>query len=200
MIASLSGEVERLVTGEVVVNVGGVGYLVSVPLSTFATLPEVGKAVKLNIVTVVKEDEISLYGFATMPEERIFKLLQGVNGVGPKLALKILSGLDPARLSDALGKGDVAMLTSISGVGKKLAERLVVELRDKVGAIEGFEGLGPGAGGVLQTTGESEAADALTGLGYPAKVARRAVEAAAKEGMGVEEIVREALKMLAPKR
>jgi Holliday junction DNA helicase RuvA len=197
MIASLTGVVEQSTPGEVIVNVGGVGYLVSVPLSTFARLPAEGKEARLLVVTILREDEIRLFGFSTEAEKWFFQLLQNVTGVGPKLALKILSGMEPNRLRDAISLGDLALLTSVSGVGKKLAERLVVELRDKVGAIEGLGLPAASAAG----TADSEAADALTALGYPPKVARQAVEAAVREGAsGVETIIREALKRLAQKR
>ncbi len=195
MIASLSGRVERAVPGHVVVEVGGVGYLVHVPLSTYADLPAPGRDCRLRVVTVVREDEISLYGFATAEEEEIFRLLQGVSGVGPRLALKILSGLSAPALRRALGTADHRALTAVPGVGKKLAERLVVELRDKVGA----GGEAPARGPTGQV--ESDALEALASLGYAAKVARDAVEAASAGGAsGLEELVRESLKRLASKR
>lgn len=194
MIASLFGRLERSAPGLVVVETGGVGYLVHVPLSTYADLPGPGREVRLRVVTVVREDEISLYGFASAEEEDAFRLLQGVSGVGPKLALKVLSGLRAAALRRALATGDHRALTTVPGVGKKLAERLVVELRDKVGPAEAEPVRGP--------TGrlESDALEALVSLGYPAKVARDAVEAAALGASGLEDLVREALKRLATRR
>lgn len=198
MIASLTGVVERATPGAVVLAVGGVGYLVNVPLSTYVRLPPVGETARLLTVMVVREDEISLYGFSSDAEQWLFTLLQEVTGVGPKLALKILSGMEPKRLRDALSSGDLAMLSSISGVGKKLAQRLVVELRDKVGASDGSDPTTLPAGGAAVAI--NEAAEALAALGYQPRVAKRAVEAAAQAGMSVEEVVREALKLLAPKR
>jgi Holliday junction DNA helicase RuvA len=199
VIASLSGTIIRSTPGEVVIEVGGVGYLVRVPMSTFVGLPPVDGAVRLSIVTIIREDEFSLYGFLTLGEENLFKLLQSVTGVGPKLALKIISGLDPLRLRNALIEGDLAMLTTISGVGKKVAERLVVELRDKAADVKGLDGAKP----VELPKGVkalSEAIDALCGLGYPAKTATQAVESVSDQELSIEETIRAALKYLAPKR
>lgn len=196
MIASLAGRVERSTPGQVVVDVGGVGYRVHVPLSTYAVLPGVGRECRLRVVTVVREDEIRLFGFATAEEEEFFGLLQGVTGVGPKLALKVLSGVNAGTLRAALAQGDLGVLCSVPGIGKRLAERLVVELRDKVGPV--LEGAAAPAD---QGQAEADALEALVALGYPAKVARRALEAAGKAGVdGVEELVREALRGLAGKR
>lgn len=197
MIASLTGIIERSEPGTVVMNVNGVGYLVSVPMPTFVRLPAPGEAARLSIVTVVREDEIALYGFASDGEERLFGLLREVTGVGPKLALKILSGMEAGRLSGAIGAGDTALLSTLPGVGKKLAQRLIVELRDKVGAIPAFE---VGATQIKVGPVGTEACEALASLGYPPRIAKRAVEEALVDGMGVEDVVREALKRLAPKR
>ncbi|MBI5014251.1 MAG: Holliday junction branch migration protein RuvA [Deltaproteobacteria bacterium] len=195
MIASVSGRLDRSSPGEVVVDVGGVGYRLRVPLSTYAALPAPGAPVILRVVTVVREDEISLYGFATAEEEALFGLLQGVSGVGPKLALKILSGLSAEALGHALGAGDLRALTAVPGVGRKLAERLVLELRDKVTPV----GTLPARRGVVRV--EEDALEALVGLGYPAKTARQALEKTRSAGAAsLEEIVREALRSLAPKR
>lgn len=197
MIASLTGIIERSEPGAVVMNVNGVGYLVSVPMPTYMRLPGIGESARLSIVTIVREDELSLYGFATEAEERLFGLLREVTGVGPKLALKILSGMEAGRLSEAIGMGDTALLATLPGVGKKLAQRLVVELRDKVGAIPRVDTGAPTAKvGPVAT----EACEALGALGYAPRVAKRAVEEAYADGMTVEDVVREALKRLAPKR
>jgi len=196
MIASLTGRVERSAPGQVVVDVAGVGYRVHVPLSTFAALPGTGRECRLRIVTVVREEELSLYGFATAEEEELFRLLQGVNGVGPRLALKVLSGLNATNLRHALASADYGLLTTVPGVGKRLAERLVVELRDKVGAA--------GEAAAPTPAGDPIAADALEALmalGYPQKTARKAVEGARAAGAEVlEDLVREALRGLAGKR
>jgi Holliday junction DNA helicase RuvA len=196
VIASLAGRVERSTPGQVVVDVGGVGYRVHVPLSTFAALPGTGRECRLRVVTVVREEEISLYGFATAEEEELFRLLQGVNGVGPRLALKVLSGLNAPNLRHALASADYGMLTTVPGVGKRLAERLVVELRDKVGAPEEVSLALP-----TEDRTSADALEALMALGYPQKTARKAVDAARATGAEVlEEVVREALRGLAGKR
>lgn len=197
MIASLFGVLERSSPGEIVVDVAGVGYRVRVSLSTYASLPPVGSQARLRVVTVVREDEISLYGFGTAEEEGLFGLLQGVSGVGPKLALKILSGLSADALAQALATGDLRALTAVPGVGKKLAERLVLELRDKVVAGAALvSGTRHGRSRV-----DDDALEALVGLGYPAKTAQQALEKARGAGvLKLEDLVREALRSLAPRR
>jgi Holliday junction DNA helicase RuvA len=150
------------------------------------------------VVTVVRDDEISLYGFATADEEESFRLLQGVAGVGPRLALKILSGLSTAALQHALAAADHAALQAIPGVGKKLAQRLVVELRDTVaqretGAVAGLAFSGDRS--------ERDALEALESLGYPRKTAQEALHKAKNKGAStLEGLVREALRVLAPRR
>lgn len=199
MIASLTGTVERRAPGEVVVHVGGVGYGVAVSLSTFAELPGADRECRLRVVTVVREDAITLYGFVTAEEEELFRLLQGVTGVGPKLALKILGGMRAAALRQALAGEDATSLTAISGVGKKLAQRLVMELKDKVGSL-----LPDGGHGAAPATPGGPAGDALAALealGYPRRVAEPALAGAAAAGAEeIQELIREALKRLAPRR
>jgi Holliday junction DNA helicase RuvA len=169
------------------------------PLSTYSRLPSLGEPVSLRIVTIVKEDEIALYGFFTEREEWLFNLLRDVSGVGPKLSAKVLSGLDAGRLRDALASGDVTMLCTIPGVGKKLAQRLIVELREKVGA---FDSGMVSADTPLPGGPASEAVDALIALGYPRPVAKRAVEGVSSPDAHdtVEELIRLALRALAPRR
>ncbi len=197
MIASLSGRVERASPGEVVIDVGGVGYRALVSLTTFAELPAPGRECRLRVVTVVREDEITLYGFTTADEEELFRLLQGVTGVGPRLALKILSGLSVSALRRALAVADLATLTRISGVGKKLAERLALELKGKLGAPGEAAGTVPGA---PRGAGD-EALEALESLGYPRKTAEAALETARSGGAAtLETLVRDALRALAPRR
>lgn len=199
MIASLTGTVERRTPGEVVVHVGGVGYGVAVSLSTFAELPGADRECRLRVVTVVREDAITLYGFGSAEEEELFRLLQGVTGVGPKLALKILGGMRATALRRALAGEDATGLTAISGVGKKLAQRLVMELKDKVGSLVPDDGHGT----ATATDGgpSADALAALEALGYPRRVAEPALAAAAAAGAGeIQELIREALKRLAPRR
>jgi Holliday junction DNA helicase RuvA len=200
VIACLTGTVERRAPGEVVVHAGGVGYGVAVSLATYAELPGDDQTCRLRVFTVVREDEISLYGFVTAEEEALFRLLLGVNGVGPKLALKILSGIRAETLRQVLATGDAGSLTAISGVGKKLAQRLVVELKDKAGGVGPADpaGLPAGIGGAGP---DADAAAALEVLGYPRRIAEQALAAARATGTeGVQALVREALKQLAPRR
>ncbi|TAL17951.1 Holliday junction branch migration protein RuvA [bacterium] len=199
MIAALTGNLLRSTVGEAVLDVNGVGYRVFLPLSTYSRLPSLGEPVSLRIVTIVKEDEIALYGFFTEREEWLFNLLRDVSGVGPKLSAKVLSGLEPGRLRDALGGGDVTTLCTIPGVGKKLAQRLIVELREKVGA---FDSGAAYAETPLPAGPVSEAVEALIALGYPRPVAKRAVEGvfSPDAGVTVEELIRLSLRALAPRR
>ena len=132
MIASVKGLVQEKSATEVIVDVSGVGYRVALSTLSLARLPEVGHPVTLRIRTVVREDAFDLYGFLSRPEEELFLLLTSVSHVGPKLAINVLSGLEVEELTSAIARGDVARLTKIHGVGKKTAERLVLELKEKV--------------------------------------------------------------------
>ena len=136
MIAQLRGTIEDKRPNQVLVDVGGVGYLVHIPLSTFYALGDLHSAVTLLIYTHVREDALSLYGFLSAREKHLFELLISASGVGPVLALKILSGMSVDDLVPAVRAGDLARLTRIPGVGRKTAERMVVELRDKLEAME----------------------------------------------------------------
>jgi Holliday junction DNA helicase RuvA len=179
MIALLHGKLADKRPNQVVVDVGGVGYLVHVPLSTFYALGELHSEVSLTIHTQVREDAIALYGFLTAREKHLFELLISASGVGPVLALKILSGMSVDDLVPAVRAGDIARLTRIPGVGRKTAERMIVELRDKLAAMETPEKPSQ------PVTAKGAAADvvsALLNLGYDEHAARQAVELAAKEG------------------
>jgi Holliday junction DNA helicase RuvA len=178
MIASLRGKLADKRPNQVVVDVSGVGYLVHVPLSTFYALGELHSEVSLIIHTQVREDAIALYGFLTARERHLFELLISASGVGPVLALKILSGMSVDDLVPAVRAGDIARLTRIPGVGRKTAERMIVELRDKLAAMESTERL------PQPVTAKGAAADvlsALLNLGYDDHAARQAVELAEKE-------------------
>jgi Holliday junction DNA helicase RuvA len=135
MIAWLSGTLRRKATDGIVVEVAGVGYQVSVPLSTFSTLPDLGVGVSLHVHTQLREDALNLFGFSTELEKGLFSLLLGVSGVGPKLALAVLSGLSAGELVAAIRAGDDAKLCGIPGIGRKTAARLCLELRDKVAQL-----------------------------------------------------------------
>jgi Holliday junction DNA helicase RuvA len=178
----------------------GVGYEVEAPMSTFYQLPEVGEDVVLHTHLVVREDAQLLYGFYSLAERRMFRSLIRINGVGPKLALTILSGISADEFTRAIFDNDVAALTRLPGVGKKTAERLVVELRDKLDA--GFMPSTGAQSGAGLTNAEasnpvSDAVSALIALGYKAPEASRMVRAIDATGMAAEAIIRSALQAAA---
>jgi holliday junction DNA helicase RuvA len=177
MIGLLRGRLLEKRPNQVILDVGGVGYLVAVPLSTFAALGELHSEVTLLIHTHVREDALSLYGFLSQREKHLFELLLGASGVGPTLALKILSGMNVEDLVPAIRTGDLARLTKIPGVGRKTAERMVVELKDKLEAVV-IETEKPAASpaGV-----ESDVKSALINLGYDERTADSAVAEAKRE-------------------
>src|SRR6188474_2551249 len=135
MIAQLRGTLLEKNPSRLIVDVGGVGYDVQVPLSTFYVLGEAGVQVSLRIYTHVREEVIALYGFATPLEQQLFERLIGISGIGPKLALAVLSGIEPGELVVAVQRGDVARLTGIPGIGRKTAERIVLELKDRLAQL-----------------------------------------------------------------
>jgi len=165
MIARLSGNLLYKSVESLTVDVGGVGYEVHAPLTTFYALPDEGAAISLLIYTYVKEDAIKLFGFLTQAEKELFIRLIGVSGVGPKLGLNILSGMDTKDLSRAIKSGDIVRMNAIPGVGKKTAERLILELRDKIDyEISEEEKETPLASGDKGI--EDDAISALVNLGY----------------------------------
>jgi len=196
MIASLTGILKTKNPTEVVVDVNGVGYAVSIPLSTFEKLGAVNSTVELHTHQVVREDAIVLFGFATEDERSIFRLLITVNGIGPKIAQGILSGITIEELKKYISGGNIAALTAIPGVGKKTAERLVVELRDKVSKIApaGIAGESDDNASTIR----AEALLALTSLGYQRAAAEKAIRQALNETNGesltVEELIKNALR------
>jgi len=199
MIAHLQGRLLEKHPNRVIVDVGGVGYEVHVPLSTFYGLGEPGAGISLRIHTHVREDALALYGFATPLELQIFERLIATSGIGPKLALAVLSGIEPAELVAAVRHGDVARLTAIPGVGKKTAERIGLELKDRLPDL-----LPPGdaAGSAASQAAGSLRGDllsALVNLGYHRPLAERAVEAALRTGgdRSFEETLKQALRELA---
>ncbi len=192
MIAKISGTLAHKVPGEVIVDVGGVGYHVFIPLSVFYRLPEIGGAVSLYIHTHLREDALQLFGFLDEGEKRVFLLLNSVVGIGPKLALNILSGIPADDLARALREGDQPRLLSIPGVGKKLAERMIVELRDRFLALPSEE-VGRGDGSQLTR----DAISALVNLGYRRGEAEKSVSEITKRGEGtLAEVLKEALRRL----
>ena len=199
MIAALSGRLAEKEPNRIIVDVGGVGYDVAVPLSTYYKLGEAGSDVTLRVHTHVREDTLALYGFSTALELQIFERLIGVSGIGPKLALAVLSGIEVADLVRAVHAGDVGRLTAIPGIGKKTAERIGLELKDKLppGIVdETAAGTGSGApGGELR----QDLLSALLNLGYHRPLAERAVDAAlARTGStAFETVLKQALRELA---
>lgn len=192
MIAKISGTLEHKVPGEVIVNVGGVGYHIFIPLSVFYRLPEVGETVSLHVHTHLREDALQLFGFLEQQEKQVFLLLNGVVGIGPKLAINILSGIPADDLARALKEGDQPRLLSIPGVGKKLAERMVVELRDKFLTLPSEE-VGQADGSQLMR----DAVSALVNLGYRRGEAEKSVrDIAQREKVTLEEVLKHALRRL----
>ena len=194
MIAQLRGRLLRKDTQEAVIDVGGVGYSVTIPVSTFYRLGEAGTEVTLLTHTHVREDALALFGFLTAAEQTLFERLIAIAGVGPRLAIGILSGIEAPDLVGALRCGDVARLTRIPGVGKKTAERLVVELKDK---MEGLEGIDPTAEEPAAGPQE-DLVSALLHLGYSRPEAERGVDKALEQGGEgpFEELLRRTLRVL----
>ena len=195
MIASLTGTLAAKSPTHIVIDVGGVGYEVAMPGSAIAALPAVGERVSVLTHLNVREDELSLFGFRTAADKETFRLLISVSGVGPKVALAILSAMDPATLADAVAREDLTAICQAPGVGKKLAQRLVMELKDKLDVPE-FAGAGTGAGGAaVAGPAAMEARAALVGMGFTTAEASAAVTGA-PDGAGVAEIVTYALKRI----
>src|ERR1700686_3694270 len=178
MIGQLRGHLTDKRPNQVLVDVGGVGYIVQVPLSTYAALGELHTEVTLLIHTHVREDALSLYGFLSSREKHFFELLLSASGVGPSLALKILSGMSVEELVPAIRGGDLARLTRIPGVGRKTAEPIVVELKDKLEAVA-LEAQKPAA--APPAGAEADVVSALVNLGYDARAAENAVGEAKQE-------------------
>ena len=197
MIAHLRGRILEKHPNRIIVEVDGVGYDVSVPLSTFYGLGEPGGEIALRIHTHVREDALALYGFASLLEQDLFERLIGVSGIGPKLALAVLSGIEPLELVQAIERGDLARLTAIPGVGKKTSERIVLELKDRLPRAR------PAA---VAVGGESQAPalrddllSALMNLGYHRPLAEKAVDAVLRAGgsdVGFERTLKQALREL----
>jgi holliday junction DNA helicase RuvA len=193
MIGRLTGRLASKAPDHVLLDVGGVGYLVHIPLSTFYDLPEQESPASLWVHTHVREDALALYGFLTERERALFLLLLGVAGIGPRVALTVLSGMPPSELVDALRSQDVRRLVAIPGVGKKTAERMVLELAEKAANLPGeAPSKAPAA------VAADDVVSALVNLGYRKSEAERAVDAAARGGAPREfgEFLKEALRRL----
>ncbi|MBK1790465.1 Holliday junction branch migration protein RuvA [Persicirhabdus sediminis] len=196
MIARLRGKVWEALPNRLVIDVNGVGYLVNVPLSTFDKLnPLEGAEVSLHIHTHIREQAHSLFGFATQEERDVFLLLiDRVSGIGPSIAMSVLSGMSVEHFKQAVVNGDANSLTSIKGLGKKTAERIILELKDKVGVTESWEA----AASELTPSAIVDAEYGLIALGYKQSEARKAVKAAQAASPSAEsgELLRQALRVL----
>jgi len=197
VIALLTGVIAHKSPDHIILDVHGVGYRVLIPFSTYYELPEEGGAASLHIHTSVREDAIQLYGFRTRLEKSFFQLLISVSGIGPKMARDILSNIQPGPLAQALAQGDVHKLSAIPGIGKKTAERLVLELKDKAGKLDlasapAFEAREIPAEDVMD-----DVVSALLNLGYKEPQVRKALGGLdAAGGATVEELLKQALKIL----
>ena len=206
MIAHLSGTLLVKQATSVILDVSGVGYEVTIPLSTFYDLEDTGTAVALRIYTYVREDALQLYGFKTARERELFLRLISVSGIGPKLGITMLSGMSADEIIAAIRTNNLARLTSIPGVGKKTAERLVIELRDKIAALsspaleeEFATRTGAGSAQATEDAMRDDALSALINLGYQKPAAEKAITTAIQEGgdLSVEVILRRSLRLLA---
>jgi len=200
MIGFLSGKILEKNANTVILDVGGVGYEVTIPLSTFYELGEVGSEVSLRIFTYVREDSLQLFGFKTARERDIYLKLISVQGIGAKSGITMLSGMSADEIVTAIRTDNIARLTSIPGVGRKTAERIVVELRDKIGELSlGAAASAGAAAGASADTAFDDALSALVNLGYQRNAAEKALQEAAKNGaeLSVQKLLRSALQKLA---
>ncbi|MDQ2977306.1 MAG: Holliday junction branch migration protein RuvA [Acidobacteriota bacterium] len=206
MIAHLSGTLLSKQATSVILDVGGVGYEITIPVSTFYDLEEPGSIVQLRIYTHVREDALQLYGFKTARERELFMRLISVSGIGPKLGITLLSGMSADEMIASIRTNNLARLTLIPGVGRKTAERLVMELRDKVASLSSAEleeelGARTDAGAPIpsEDSMRSDVLSALLNLGYQRSAAEKAVTSAVDEGgdISVELILRRSLRKLA---
>ena len=197
MIARIRGQLIEKRPGVLVVETNGIGYRIQVSLTTFYDLPELGKLVHLHTYTHVREDALQLYGFLSSLEKELFQVLLGVSGIGPKLALNILSGIAPPALLAALSSGDLDRLVSIPGIGRKTAERMILELREKVQKMESRQA-GPAVGSRPRDDTSEDVISALVNPGYKKGQAEKAVESVLKQiaGAKLEEALKESLRLL----
>jgi Holliday junction DNA helicase RuvA len=192
LIASLKGVILSKKPEGVVIEVGGVGYHVCVPLCSLGDIPEPGNTIFLYTYTHVREDELKLFGFLSEEERKVFITLIGINGIGPKLALTILSGMSVSRFIEAIHNEDVSLLATIPGLGKKTAARLVLELKGRLPSIAT-----KGTYSVKETSETDDAISALVNLGYKKSLSEKAIERAIKNGATtIEDMIKEALKYL----
>jgi Holliday junction DNA helicase RuvA len=200
MIARLNGILVETSTMQCVINVQGVGYRVTVPLNTFYELPEIGQPTLLHIHTYVRDDAINLYGFHTQEERVVFQMMISVSGIGPKLAINILSGITAREMVKAVMEENIKRLTGIPGVGKKTAERVILELKDKMAKLGGESR----PGGVIEDRNEDRVKDdalsALVNLGYKGSAVKDVVDRIVREATDVpslDQLLKQALRILA---
>lgn len=202
MIALLKGILVHKSPQMLILDVNGVGYHVQTPLTTFYTLPELYAPLSFYIYTHVREDAIALYGFLTQNERELFTLLLGVSGIGPKLAMTILSGLSPQELTQAVQNEDLAKLSSISGIGKKTAGRMLLELKEKISAFAGAYRNGEPGPGLKEPDWKNSRLDevlsALVNLGYNRQAVKPRIETLCRESpqLPLEGLIKESLKLL----
>jgi Holliday junction DNA helicase RuvA len=202
VIAHLRGSILEKHPNRIVIDVNGVGYDVFVPLSTFYGLGEPGAAIALRIHTHVREDALLLYGFATLLEQELFERLIGVSGIGAKVALSVLSGIEPQEFIRAIERGDLARLTAIPGVGKKTSERIVLELKDRLPRAQVAAAIGGAAAAPEAPILRDDVVSALVNLGYHRPLAEKAAEAAittvgSSSDASFERVLKQALREVA---
>ncbi|MFH1542491.1 MAG: Holliday junction branch migration protein RuvA [bacterium] len=198
MISHLNGILEHIDKNYIVVDVGNIGYHVSVPASVLARLPQVGQQVKLYTHQVVREDDISLYGFLTKEERSLFRILLSVSGIGPKVSLTMLSSFPIDQLVTAITQGNVDLISSVPGIGKKTAQKLVIELKDKVAKAYSIKPSEMSLGIPGETPAVSDAISALIALGYSPREARSAIMQSGLDlsSTSVEDVIKQTLKNL----
>lgn len=197
MIAQLRGILVEKTSTEIVVDCGGVGYVAAVSVTTSSQLPNLGEKVVVPTLMVVREDAIQLFGFSDDAERSVFKLLTSIPGIGPKIALGILSSISLADLRDTIASGNLAYLQKLPGIGKKTAERILIELRDKIGAVQTTDAKGAETMGTL-VGAQQEAIAALVALGYTRPIAEKAIRQALTDNPGTsftaDVLIRKALR------
>jgi len=196
MITFLKGKLVEKQPTHIAIDVEGVGYEINIPLSTFDRLPDIDEPVKLLTHLYVREDTHRLYGFMAEQERELFRMLLSISGIGPRMGLAILSGGPVERFKAAVAGGDAGLLTAIPGIGRKTAERIILELKEKLG---GLGELVAGRGETKAAKGQGDAISALVSLGYKKQASREAVRkvlASAEEELSVEQLIRQALKYL----
>jgi len=201
MIALLSGKIAHKGVSHIVVEVQGIGYRVFIPLTTFYELPEMGETVTLHIHTSVRDDAINLFGFYSRQERELFQLMISVSGIGPKVAMNILSGISSSELLEAISAGNLARLVTIPGIGKKMAERLILELREKVKKKISMEAAGAAdAKRKINDEMMEDVLSALVNLGYKTNAARDALTKAASDAgdqLVMDQLLKKTLQILA---